>query len=123
MSERHLPPAGLLFPLPVPSRRGGCISPDFLELPVARSGQQVHIDLLTSRLWLIPTFKAATAETAACNYLASVLRYVGLPDVLVSNRDSRSGFSSAFWSVKFWTGLHAALGATLAFGSPHHHVH
>ena len=32
----HLPPAGLLYPLPVPTRRGGCISLDFLELPVAR---------------------------------------------------------------------------------------
>ena len=31
----HLPPAGLLYPLPVPTRRGGCISLDFLELPVA----------------------------------------------------------------------------------------
>ena len=34
----HLPPAGLLYPLPVPTRRSGCISLDFLELPVARSG-------------------------------------------------------------------------------------
>ncbi len=34
----HLPPAGLLFPVPVPSRRGGCLSLDFLELPTARSG-------------------------------------------------------------------------------------
>ncbi len=38
----HLPPgpAGPLFPVPVtlPSRRGGGISLDFLELPVARSG-------------------------------------------------------------------------------------
>ena len=32
----HLPPAGLLYPLPVPTRRRGCISLDFLELPVAR---------------------------------------------------------------------------------------
>jgi hypothetical protein len=39
---------------------------------------------------------------------------VGLPDVLVSDRDTR--FTSAFW-----TGLHAALGASLIFGSPPHH--
>ena len=32
------PPSSLLFPLPVPTRRGGCIGLDFLELPVARSG-------------------------------------------------------------------------------------
>jgi transposase InsO family protein len=113
----HQAPAGLLFPLPVPTRRGGCISLDFLELPAARSGHdflQVHIDLLTGRVWLVPTFKTATSETAARNFVASVFRDVGLPDVLVSDRDTR--FTSAFW-----TGLHAALGVSLIFGSPHHH--
>ncbi len=113
----HLPPAGLLFPLPVPTRRGGSISLDFLELPTARSGHDflhVHIDLLTGRVWLTPTFKTATAETAARNFVPSVFRDVGLPDVLVSDRDTR--FTSAFW-----TGLHAALGSSLVFGSPHHY--
>ena len=43
-----------------------------------------------------------------------MLRDVGLPDVLVSDRDTR--FTSAFW-----TGLHAALGASLVYGSQHHH--
>ena len=95
----HLLPAGLLFPLPVPTRRGGCISLDFIELPTARSGHdfvQVHIDLLTGRVWLVPTNKTATAETAARNFVASVFRDVGLPDVLVSDRDTR--FTSAFWT-------------------------
>ena len=103
--------------MPVPTRRGGCISLDFLELPPARSGHdflQVHIDLLTGRVWLVPTFKTATSATAAHNFVSSVFRDVGLPDVLVSDRDTR--FTSAFW-----TSLHAALGASLVFGSPHHH--
>jgi hypothetical protein len=113
----HQAPAGLLFPLPVPTRWGGCISLDFLELPAARSGHdflQLHIDLLTGRVLLVPTFKTATSQTGARNFVASVFRNVGLPDVLVSDRDTR--FTSAFW-----TGLHAALGALLMFGSPHHH--
>ena len=86
----HLLPAGLLYPLPVPTHRGDCISLDFLEPPVARSGHdflQAHIDLLTGRVWLVPTFKTATAETAARNFVGSVFRDVGLPDVLVSDRD------------------------------------
>ncbi len=36
-----------------------------MELPTAVSGHdflQVHIDLLTGRVWLVPTFKTATAE-------------------------------------------------------------
>jgi hypothetical protein len=47
-----------------------------------------------------------------------VFRDVGLPDVLVPDRDTRS-------TGAFWTGLHAALGsrASLVFrvGVPHHH--
>jgi hypothetical protein len=64
----------------------------------------VHIDLLTGRVWLVPTFKATTSATAARSFVALAFRNVGLPDVLVSDRDMR--FTSAFW-----TDLHAALGA------------
>ena len=85
----HLPPAELLYPLPVPTRSGGCISLDFLELPVARSCHdflQVHIDLLAGRVWLVPTFKSATAETAARNFVGSVFRNVGLPEARLGPR-------------------------------------
>ena len=117
VKAEHGPPAGLLYPLPVPARRGGAISLDFIELPTARSGHdflQVHIDLLTGRVWLVPTFKTATASDAAVNFISSVFRDVGLPDVIVSDRDTR--FTSGFW-----TSLHTALGSSLVFGSPHHH--
>jgi hypothetical protein len=59
---------------------------------VARSGHdflQVHIDLLTCRVWLVPTFKTATAKTAARNYVGSVFCGVSLPKVVVSDRDTR----------------------------------
>ena len=69
--------AGLLYPLQVPVHRGGMILLDFLELPQAKSGHdfmKVHIDLLTGRVWLVPTFKfkLSTAEAAACNFIGSV---------------------------------------------------
>ncbi len=92
---------------------------DFLELPVARSGHdflQVHIDLLPGRVWLVPTFMTATPETAARKHVGSVFTDVGLPDGLVSDRDTRS--TSAF---RVWTALHATQGACLIFCSPHHH--
>ena len=54
----------------------------------------------------------ASAERAARHFVASVFRDVRLPDVIVSDRDTR--FAGA------WTGLHAALGASLIFGSPPH---
>ncbi len=87
------PPTPCRSALPPPCRiaSGGCISLDFLDLPVARSGHdflQVHIDLLTCRVWLVPAFKTATAETAARNYVGSVFRDVGLPDSLVSDHDA-----------------------------------
>ena len=73
------------------------------------------IDLLTRRVWMILIFRTvtATAETAARNFVSSVLHDVGLPDFFVSDIDTR--FIRAFWK-----GLHAALGASLIFGSLHH---
>ena len=105
------PPPGfkLLCPLPVPTRRGGTIGLDFLELPTATSGHdflQVHIDFLTGRVWLAPTFKRATATQAASLFVGSVFRDVGLPDVVVSDRDS----GDTRFTSEFWTALHAALG-------------
>ena len=52
-------------------------------------------------------FQAAATETAARNSLAS------------AEREGR--FAGAFWSVKFWTGLHEALGAALTW-SPQRHA-
>ena len=75
---------------------------------------QVHIRLLTVRVWLVPTTKTAAAETAAHNFISSVFGSVSLPDALVLDRYTR--FTSAFW-----TRLHEALGASLIFGSPYHH--
>ena len=85
-------PPGLTFPLPVPARRGGAISLDFMELPRSRSGRdflQVQIDLLTGRVLLVPTVKTCTSEMAAANFVGSVFRDVGLPDCIVSDRDTR----------------------------------
>jgi hypothetical protein len=69
----------------------------------------MHINLLTGHVCLVPTFKTATVETAECNL---VFRDMGLPNVLVSDRDTH--FTSAFC-----TDLHKSL----IFGSapPQHH--
>jgi hypothetical protein len=83
---------------------------DFLEMPIAQSGH----DFLQVHIWLIPTFKSVTSLAAATNFMSSVFRDVGLPDTLVSDRDTR-------FTSEFWTALHAALGTSLIFGSPYHH--
>ena len=84
----HGLPQGLTAPLPVPALLGSTISLDFMELPRSRSGQdllQVHVDLLTGRVWLVPTVKTCTSETAAANLVGTVFRDVGLPDCFVSD--------------------------------------
>ncbi len=74
----------------------------------------MHSDLLTGRVWLVPTFKTATLATASRNFVFSVFRDMGLQ--LVSARDTR--FTSALW-----TDLHTALDASLVFSgwSPQRH--
>ncbi len=70
---------------------------DFLEMPIAQSGHdflQVQIDFLTGRIWLVATFKSVTSLAAATNFMSSEFRDVGLPDTLISDRDTR--FTSEF---------------------------
>ena len=45
---------------------------DFLSARSGHDFMQVHIDLLTGRVWLVPTVKTATAETAERNFVPSV---------------------------------------------------
>jgi hypothetical protein len=91
----HQAPPGLLFPLSVPTRRGGFMSLDFLELPAAlRSRLPAGAHRPPNRpRWLVPTLKTASSETATRNFVASVFRDLGLEDVLVSDSDTR--FTSA----------------------------
>ena len=96
----RLPPSGLLFLLPVQSRRGGCISLDFLGLPGVRSDHdclQGRIDLLTGRVRPVPALKTAAAEPAARRgFVFTAFRDARPPDALVTDRDARS--ASAFWA-------------------------
>ena len=68
--EHGLPP-GLTVPLPVPALRGSAISLHVMELPRSRSGLdslQVHVDLQTGLVWLVPTVKTCTSKMAAANF-------------------------------------------------------
>ena len=85
---------------------------DFLELPVARSSHdflQVHRARVAG-----PVLQDRHSRDGSAQLRRVGVPRVGLPDVLVSDRETR--FTSAFW-----TGLNAALGASLIYGSPYHH--
>jgi hypothetical protein len=91
-------PFGLLHPLPIPSRRWSDIAMDFSDAPLTEQGHDaivVFVDRLTKRVILVPTEKSATALDTARIFIDNVFRHHGLPDRIVSDRDSR--FTSHFW--------------------------
>ena len=51
---------------------------------------------------------------AAANFVGSVFKDVGLPDCIVSDRNTR-------FVAELWTALHETLCTRLVFGTPHHH--
>jgi transposase InsO family protein len=99
----NLKPPGLLRPLPIPTQNWECIAMDFIvRMPLTASGHDAVftvVDRLTKMAHFIPTTTNVTAETAAKQFFAGVVRLHGLPKSIVSDRDSK--FTSAFWKALF----------------------
>ena len=98
---------GLLKPLPIPCRRWGDISMDFItDLP--KSGKRqfdtilVVVDRLSKMSHFIPTHKTATGEKVARLLHDNVIKLHGLPHSVVSDRDPR--FTGTFLTelYKIW---------------------
>lgn len=91
--------AGLLQPLPIPSRKWESIGMDFIvQLPCTTAGHDsilVVIDRLSKLVHLIPTTTEATALDVANLVIKEVVKHHGLPSSIVSDRDSK--FTSHFW--------------------------
>lgn len=96
-------PAGLLQPLPIPTRRWQSVSLDLIPgLPKTASGYDciaVFVDRLTKRVHLVATRTTVTAAGMAKLFLDNVFKHHGLPESLVSDRDPR--FTSDFWRTLF----------------------
>lgn len=109
-------PAGLLHSLPVPVRPWMSISMDFVgPFPVAFGCDYVWVvvDRLTSMVHLIPIRTTDTAAALAGVYLREVVRLHGLPESIVSDRDSK-------FTSRFWKELHRLLGAKLLMSTAFH---
>ena len=109
-------PAGLLQPLPVPSRPWESVSIDFIAgLP--RVGEFDHILVVVDRFSKYATFmpvsKYYSAEETAKVFFKHVVKYWGIPKSIVSDRDAR--FTGSFWSELF-----KLLGTNLAMSSSYH---
>jgi hypothetical protein len=111
-------PAGLLLPLPIPSRPYDTITMDFVG-PLPPSGERQYdylltvVDKFSKRVNLLPCHKTIDAHQTARLLIDNVVRQHGLPSSIVSDRDPR-------WTGVLWTELFAAMGTKLKRSSSYH---
>ena len=109
--------AGLLQPLPTPSRRWEQVSLDLItslpSTPRQHSAILVIVDRFTKRIHISPTHDEVTAPQVARIYFDTIFRHHGLPRVIVSDRDPR--FTGHFWKTLF-----DILGTRLAMSTAYH---
>lgn len=109
-------PAGLLQPLPIPSRPWSHITMDFITGMPKSDGFEVIlvvVDRLTKYSHFIPLKHPYTAFTMANLFLDNVVKLHGVPLSIVSDRD-------AVFTSKFWKQLFKAVGTTLSYSSAYH---
>ena len=109
-------PVGLLHPLPIPNRPWGSIGMDFMGPFPESEGYDylwVVICRLTSQVHLIPVKTTVKASELAWIYVKEVVRLHGLPDSIVSDRDSK-------FTSKFWRETHRLLGTKLLMSTAFH---
>jgi transcription antitermination factor NusG len=93
-------PIGMLKSVDVPNRNWEVIHMDFIgPLPVSGKNKfdtiLTVIDRFSKMVHLIPTHQSATAADTARLVFDNVVKYHGVPDSIISDRDTR--FTSNFW--------------------------
>jgi len=94
----HLHPAGLLLPLPVPQAVWTNIGLDFIEALPRVGGKSVIltvVDRFSKYCHFIPLAHPYGAESVAQAFFSEIVRLHGIPQSMVSDRDSV--FTSTFW--------------------------
>ncbi|KAK3021216.1 hypothetical protein RJ639_046635 [Escallonia herrerae] len=108
--------AGLLQPLPVPKRPWEIVSLYFITgLPKVEDLGTilVVVDRFSKYASFIATPKYCSAEDTAQLFFKYVVKYWGMPQDIVSDRDSR-------FTGNFWTELFKLLGSQLSMSSSYH---
>ena len=110
-------PMGKLMSLPIPTYPWQQVSLDLItQLPRSRAGNDaivVFVDKLTGMRHYVATTTTVTAPKLAELFLREVVRLHGVPQSLLSDRDSR--FTANFWRA-FW----GRLGTTLTMSTAYH---
>jgi hypothetical protein len=90
---------GLLHPLPVPKRPWQHVTVDFKHCPESKAGNNMialFVDRLGKRPITIPVRDTITAKQLVPLFLLHVVRHVGIPETIVSDRGPQ--FISDFWN-------------------------
>ncbi|KAH6817610.1 hypothetical protein C2S51_001213 [Perilla frutescens var. frutescens] len=114
--ERTVALAGLLEPLPIPSRPWESVSMDFITgLPKVGDLDAivVVVDRFSKYATFVPAPKTITAEETAQLFFKHIVKFWGLLRDIVSDRDSR-------FTGNFWTELFKLLGSKLHMSSSFH---
>jgi hypothetical protein len=101
-TQSFLHPAGLLQPLPIPSRVWADISMDFIEALPKVHGKSVIltvVDRFSKFAHFIPLSHPYTATSVARAFFNEVVRLHGLPESIVSDRDPV--FTGNIWKDQF----------------------
>jgi len=109
-------PVGLLHPLPIPNRPWGSIGMDFVgPFPKSQGYDYLWVIIcrLTSMVHLIPVNTTVKASELSSIYIKEVVRLHGLPDSIVSDRDSK-------FTSRFWRETHRILGTKLMMSTAFH---
>lgn len=112
----RLKEAGLLQPLPIPERPWQSVSMDFiLGFPKVNglASILVVVDRFTKYAVFIGAPKVCSAELTAELFFKNVIKYFGVPQDIVSDRDTR-------FTGRFWTALFNMMGSELKFSTANH---
>lgn len=109
-------PAGVLHSLPIPTRPWQSIGMDFIgPFPEVEHKNYLWVVIcrMTSQIHLIPITTKTTATELSYIYLKEIVRLHGLPESIVSDRDSK-------FTSRWWRELHRLLGAKLLMSTSFH---
>jgi hypothetical protein len=117
VKAEHQRTAGLLQPLPIPEWKWEKIAMDFVSgLPRSSRGRDaiwVIVDRLTKSAHFIPFRVGQSTEALAERYMQEVVRLHGVPESIVSDRDSR-------FTSHYWRSLQDSLGSKLNYSTSFH---
>jgi hypothetical protein len=102
--------------MPIPTRPWKSIGMDFLgPYPEIRGFNYILLVIchMMNMVHLIPTRTEATAKQIAELYVKEIVRLYGLPESIVSDRDTK-------FTSQFWTELSKLLGQRLLMSSSYH---